>query len=389
VRLTAAAVAALFLIVIPASAAHAQGDLCLAADPPAATAPAQPLRFGITPQLAGTVGGTQGEVVPENRRARDRALRRLRPPRRELVIRLNRLFMSDGDAAIDLFAHRVRRYARRGFAVEAQIRYHPSSEQDGDLGAWQRFVRRATRSLAESGGLVALSITNEVNLPISANTSDGAFARANEAIVAGITQADRTLRRIGRRDVELGFTYAYRWVPATDARFWTELGELSTPRFRKALDYVGVQLYPGLFWPPTLATETAGEATLEALTLVRSCFMPQAGLGAETEVWISEIGFATNLGHTEARQQAELADTADAVHGLSGTLGVTDFRYFNLRDNRPEGTDLFDDVGLLRADYSPKPAFGTYRGLIDRLGTRSDGTIPRPGARSHEKREIE
>ncbi len=106
--------------------------------------------------------------------------------------------------------------------------------------------------------------------------------------------------------------------------------------------------------------------------------MPQAGLGAETEVWISEIGFATNLGHTEARQQSELADTADAVHALSGTLGVTDFRYFNLRDNRPEGTDLFDDVGLLRADYSPKPAFGTYRGLIERLGTRADGTIPRP-----------
>ena len=59
-----------------------------------------------------------------------------------------------------------------------------------------------------------------------------------------------------------------------------------------------------------------------------------------------------------------------AVHALSGTLGVTDLRYFNLRDNRPDGFDLFDDVGLLRTDYSPKPAFETYRRLIDRLGTR-------------------
>jgi hypothetical protein len=139
-----------------------------------------------------------------------------------------------------------------------------------------------------------------------------------------------------------------------------------------------VQLYPGLFVPPTLVGETAGEATLEALTLVRDCYMPMGGLGDGVELWISEVGYATNLGHTEERQQAEVADTVNAVHALSGTLGVTDLRYFNLRDNRPDGADLFDDVGLLRADYSPKPAFETYRRLIDRLGTRADATIPRP-----------
>ena len=245
------------------------------------------------------------------------------------------------------------------------------------MALWTRFVRRATRSLAESRALVGLSITNEVNLPVSANTSDGAFDGATEAIVAGMTAADRTLRRIDRRDVDLGFTYAYRWVPEADAAFWTSLGQLATPRFRRALDYVGVQLYPGLFVPPTLTAQTAGEATLEALTLVRGCFMPQAGLGAGTDLWISEIGYATNFGHGEERQAAELADTVRAVHTLSGTLGVTDLRYFNLRDNRPDGDDLFDDVGLLRADYTPKPAFTAYRSLIFDLGTRRRSTIPR------------
>jgi hypothetical protein len=294
VRRVAAAVAAISLSAIPASAAEAREDLCLAATPPAASAPPHPLRFGVTPQLAGTVGGSQGEVAPEDADARDLALKRLRPPRRELVVRLNRLFMSDGEAAIALFAHRVRRYARRGYGVEAQVRYHPSAEQDGDVAAWKRFVRRATRSLAESPALVALSITNEVNLPISANTSDGAYHRATEAIVAGIATADRTLRRMDRADVDLGFTYAYRYLPSADAAFWTSLGQLATPRFRNALDYVGVQLYPGLFWPPVLGAETAGEATLEGLTLVRSCFMPQAGLGAKVDLWITELGYATN-----------------------------------------------------------------------------------------------
>lgn len=120
-----------------------------------------------------------------------------------------------------------------------------------------------------------------------------------------------------------------------------------------------------------LVTQTAGEATLEALTLVRDCYMPKAGLGGAYEIWVSENGYATNLGHSEDRQAAELVETLEAIHAYSGTLGISDYRYFNLRDNRPDGTDLFDNVGLLRADYSPKPAFDLYRRLVSRLGTRS------------------
>ncbi|MQA73185.1 MAG: hypothetical protein GEU88_02335 [Solirubrobacterales bacterium] len=357
------------------SATHAaspatSSDLCLAADPPPISAPARRLRFGITPQLAGTVGTAQGEVVPEDRSKRFAALRELRPPHRALVIRLSRLFMSDGRAAIRRFARRARAYARAGFAVESQIRYHPGPRHEGDMRCWRRFVDRASTALGRTPALVALTVTNEVNLPISENTSDGAYPGAINAILRGIPAARRALDRLGRDDVELGFSYAYRYLPDADAEFWREIGERATPRFRRALDYVGVQIYPGLFWPPRLVTETAGAATVEALTLLRGCWMPKAGLGGGTELWISENGYATNLGHTEARQADELRSTVDAVHAYSGTLGVSDYRYFNLRDNRPNGTDLFDDVGLLRADYSRKRAFGAYRGLIRELGDR-------------------
>jgi hypothetical protein len=352
---------------IAAAPARAQ-DLCLVAEPPTPMTAPKPLRFGITPQLAGTVGESQGAVAPEDPGARDRALKRLRPPAKTLVIRLNRLFMSDGNTAIDRFARRARRYGRQGFEVESQIRYHPAPEQEGDMVAWRSFVKRATRALARARELVALSITNEVNLPLSANTSDGAFSRADEAIATGVPAAEAVLRRLHRADVDLGFTYAYRYLPNADTRFWQRLGDLATPRFRRALDYVGVQLYPGLFWPPVLLTETAGEATLEALTLVRDCYMPMAGLGMNVDLWISEIGFATNLGHSNERQAVELSETVAAVHATSGELGLTDVRYFNLRDNRDGGADIFDNVGLLRADYSPKPAFGAFRSLIGELG---------------------
>ena len=42
---------------------------------------------------------------------------------------------------------------------------------------------------------------------------------------------------------------------------------------------------------------------------MRDCYMPRAGLGARKELWITENGYATNRGHTEARQAAELEDT--------------------------------------------------------------------------------
>lgn len=343
---------------------------CLAAEPPPLSAPGHPLRFGVSPEAAGTVGSGQGEVVPEDPRKADAAIRRLRPENRALVVRLNRLFMADGGRGIRRFARRARHFADEGFLVESQVRYHPSPVAEGEMAAWTRFVRRAARRLGRNPALTALTIPNEVNLPISPNTSAGAFARALRAIVRGISAAHRTLARIGRRDVSLGFSYAYRWLPESDAAFWDDLGAEGTRRFRRTLDYVGVQLYPGLFWPPALVTETAGEATLEALTLVRDCYMPRAGLGARKDLWNTENGYATNLGHTEARQAAELEDTVRLVRRYAGTLGVSDYRYFNLRDNRPAGTDLFDNVGLLRADYTRKPAFSVYRRLIRRFGRR-------------------
>jgi hypothetical protein len=97
--------------------------------------------------------------------------------------------------------------------------------------------------------------------------------------------------------------------------------------------------------------------------------MPRASLGAGVDVWVSENGYATNLGRTEAEQVESLDSTVRALHRWSGELGVSDYRWFNLRDNNSDGTDLFAAVGLLRDDYSAKPAFATFRGLVGLFGT--------------------
>src|SRR3954471_15746911 len=145
---------------LPGAPVAQDDSSCLTADPPPVTRPAQPLRFGITPQIAGAAGATQGEAAPVDEAATLRALGRVRPEHRELVMRLNRLFWSDGAAGIRDFAGRVDAYARAGFNSEVQLRYHPGPGQEGDMAGWTSYVRAAVRELAPRPAVAALSITN-------------------------------------------------------------------------------------------------------------------------------------------------------------------------------------------------------------------------------------
>ncbi len=353
----------------PAAGAQLPADLCLTAPAPPVSVPAQRVRFGITPLAAGSAGISQGQPKPEDPAAAQAALGRLRPGRRQLVLHLNRMLMSDGVDGIRHYAALVDQYAKAGFDSELQVRYHPPADQEGDMAAWTGYVRTAARILGKRPSVKALTITNEANFPVSPNTSDGSYPGVMQAIVTGVSIARRELDRIGRPDVELGFSYAWRWSPTSDASFWQQLGGLATPEFRRALDYVGLQIYPGLVFPPVSTPQAAGSDTVEALTLLRDCYLPLGGFGRNVDLWVTENGYPTNLGRSEGTQDLALRSTLDAVHRYSGTLGVTDYRWFNLRDNVSNGTDLFDAVGLLRDDYSEKPAFATFRSQVGGIGT--------------------
>ena len=264
----------------------------------------------------------------------------------------------------------VRYYALAGFRSEIQIRYHPPDGHEGDIAGFERFVATAVRRLGRRRAVAGFSITNEANLPISPNTSDGAYEGVVDALVRGVIVARRELRELDRPRLDVGFNVMWRWNPDTDRQVWEDIGaHPDAARFRKAVDNVGVQVYPGLVWPPApLPGRTAGDEIAEALTLVRDCYMPKAGLGRQVELWVSENGYATNLGHSEDSQEGDLESSVDAVAQLSGALGITDYRWFNLRDNNSDGADLFSAVGLLRDDYSRKPAFAAFRRVIKAYG---------------------
>ncbi|HXS44957.1 MAG TPA: hypothetical protein VN751_10045 [Solirubrobacteraceae bacterium] len=325
------------------------------------------LRLGIGPRLAGQSGAAQtGRVVPENARARDAALLRL-AGRRSFTVRLNRLFSGDGAPGIARFRRQARHFARLGLDVELQVRYHPRPAQDGDLGAWLRFVRQAVRAFGPIRRVAGLQITNEVNLKFSPNTSDGAYRGAVPALVEGVVAAKREARRHRFRQLRIGFNAAWRFGDG-DAAFWRAIGRRGGARLRRATDWVGVDLYPGTFAPPAAAIVHLGDAFLEGLAQMRECYLPLAGFGRSTPLRVEETGWPTGPGRSEAAQRAAVRAIVGTAVRYRGTYHVTDLRWFGLRDNDSSSADPQARFGLLRDDYARKPAFAAFRCLVARYG---------------------
>jgi hypothetical protein len=319
-----------------------------------------------------------------------------------LVVRLNRLFWSGGDGLLAQFQALVARYTSAGQDVELQVRYHPGFGEAGDLGAWQRYVRHVVDAVGSNRRVVAMTITNEVNVTFSPNTSDGAYTGARDALIDGVEAAhDEALRR-GDDQLRFGFTYAYRFSPVDDAAFFSYLGAHGGVALQRALGFVGLDFYPGSVYPPAMAPgDTYRSEMAQALGTLRRCLMPKAGLGAGVPIWITENGVPTGADVTETQQAGDLTQLVDAAQAYSGTFNVTDYRWFNLRDSNssaagslPGAATTFATDGLLRDDYSAKPAFAAFRAAIAVLGQREPKPIGRSRCRSatlrlaHERRRI-
>ncbi|MGK2933049.1 MAG: hypothetical protein ACSLFD_09835 [Solirubrobacterales bacterium] len=327
-----------------------------------------PIRFGIGPRLAGEVGtGQTTPLVKVDVGKRDAALRKLAGDR-SFTVRLNRLFMADGQDGIDRFRHMARHYSARGLKVELQVRYHPNEDRNGNIRAWVDYVHRVVRAFGPIRGVTGLQITNEVNLAFSPNTSDGFYDQAVNALIQGVKAAKNESRRRGYERLEIGFNYAWLFKGQADADFWTALGRDGGRALRRSTDWIGLDLYPGTYAPPASAITDYGDAFLEGLAQVRECYMPMAGFGPRVPLRIEETGWPTGPGRTPALQKKALRQFVTTAVRYRGTYGITDFRWFGLRDNNSAGPDYQSYFGLLDDRYRPKPAFGEYRRLVDRFG---------------------
>jgi hypothetical protein len=350
------------------------GDTTAAA---VAQKPGPALRLGITPRVqAGQVGPLPAPARPEDPAKTLAALARLRPPGGPFVVRLNRFFWSDGEAAFKQFLAEAGRYTDAGYLVELQVRYHPSSAQEGDIAAWTRHVREVVDRFGAIPGVIGLQITNEVNFDFSADSSDGAYKGGKDALIQGVIAAKDEALRVGLTQLEIGFNWAYRYDPAHEQAFWDYLRVEGGKPFVAALDWVGLDAYPGTFFPPAEQSPADyRDGMVNGMSTFR-CYLRAAGIPDAVPIHLEENGWPTYGTRREDMQALVAEQMIRAASDFRGTYNVSDYRWFNLRDGDSGDPTMGQHYGLMHDDYSEKPAFRVVAGLFGVLGSRdAAGTL--------------
>jgi hypothetical protein len=115
---------------------------------------------------------------------------------------------------------------------------------------------------------------------------------------------------------------------------------------------------------------------------LRSALAEASVVSGSKPVWATEAGFHNALNNHQAGAQAPVSEHAGAVYLLRTYLehfsdGIDRTYAYELIDEKPDprGRDPEQHFGLLRNDYSAKPAFTALRNLLALVGP--DGRRPR------------
>ncbi len=255
-----------------------------------------------------------------------------------------------------------------GSLADFVLRYQPADGGSAsDVTGFVDFARQVVRALGPNPNVVGLQITNEANFPWSGSTSDGAYTNADDALIRGVMGAKAEAVGDGYTQLKIGFNWFARMPPGVEENFWSYLRSNGGSAFASALDWVGLDAYPGTFWPSAVAPDGApGDArawTVNEISTLR-CYMGKIGVPRSTPIWVMENGWPTGPGRSEAQQAQMLNAMAGAVNDYRGSYNVTDYRWFALRDTDSASPDFQEQFGLVHTDYTAKPAFAAYRALI-------------------------
>ena len=336
-----------------------------------AAASIPPLEFGIYPGGAAGSVGSGGTLKPEDPGKRLAALEALRPPGRPFVVHLYAEYSGSGGwTAEQQIGQQVDQYAAAGFQIELVLTYRPrGGDPAANVAGFVGFVRDTVAWFAVTPGVVALQVTNEANIAGAPNASDGYYAGAKEALIQGVIAAKAAARADGLHRLQVGFNWANANDPA-ETKFWSYLGQQGGRVFARSLDWVGVDAYPGT-WGPAIDTGNLAAGTASALNGVfarlRTDYLRLAGIPRRVALHVSENGFPTGPGRTEAMQVTAMRAAIATVDRGRGRYNITDYRWFDLRDADSASTSFESQYGLLRDDYTPKPAFDVFRVLVANL----------------------
>jgi len=317
------------------------------------------LVFGIFPGITGTENGIYRNAFEAYDPIKtDEALTQLQIPGLPFMVRSYAIYKGNGQVESvtppDPF-----RYIHGERQLDYVLCYRSTN---GDLNDWTTFIRQTIRE--HGAQIAALQITEEPNNPDTSTGGDGASPNVRQAIIDGVLAAKDEANKYGLK-IAVGFNAAPSFNPADN--FWSEIAARSNTAFLNSLDYVGLDFFPDLFRP--VAADDLQKAVHGVLHHFRKVNLAAGAIPATVPIRITENGWATTTNRSEERQCAVLETVIRSVHEMRNMLNITHYELFALRDAKENVADELCQFGLLRMDYTPKPAFEMYRKLIKELGS--------------------
>lgn len=314
------------------------------------------LTFGIHP--FGKVGMPEGVAAgaPDNFDKIGQALMELKGNAEEFVVR-SYVHYSGAESA-----EKVLNEIGQLLQIEMQWDIVLSFRDEGmNLDAWLKLIREIIKEFGSR--LYTLQITGEANLVDMPGAADGYCPNVRQALVQGIIDARRAINEFGAL-TSIGFGVALNFQPGNT--FWTEIGEIGGEEFTNALDYVGFDFYPDVFRRIPLKDIPAGVKW--GFENFRSNDLKTGKIPETVPVRVTENGWATNSERPYELQAKVLETVIRAVYDLREKFNITHYELFGLRDADSSNDNFFYQFGIMRDDYTPKPAFEIYKNLIRELG---------------------
>jgi hypothetical protein len=322
------------------------------------------LTFGIYP--GGVAGTPSGLTIgpPDDPSRINHALGQLQAKGHPLLVRG---YKHDSSALMNsAYADhpaQVGQYLKHGRKLDLVLCFRDSGE---DLTGWLDFIRD---NISQHGSQLAkIQITEEPNLSDAPGAADGGFPSVRQALVQGVITAKDEARKEGLR-LQVGFNAVPSFNPSDN--FWPSIAALGQQPFIDALDYVGMDCYPDVFRPvaPEGTPGDLRDAITFLLTNFRDVNLAAGKIPLSVPIHITENGWPTGPERTYEKQANAIETIVRSIYEQRTKYNVTHYELFALRDGNSANPDMFNQFGLLRDDYTAKPAFEIFRQLIAELGS--------------------
>ncbi|WP_240416012.1 hypothetical protein [Paenibacillus periandrae] len=324
------------------------------------------LTFGIYPlSVAGTPFGLA--VGPQDNYEKIQlALRDLRGETKKLMPRNYLIYTREWESKMFSNADRFSRAGLLGDLTIGCGDWTNQQEPGIELASWLDFIRKVINQYGTQ--LASLQITNEPNLSFM----EGSKPYIMQALLEGVITAKKEARE-HNLPIKIGFG-SVPDSPAAVPHFWDNLAKSGGNTFIESVDFVGHNFYVDVFDDQPLELKEIPASVERILRNLRDKDLVTAGIPASVPIRVTENGWPTgknpvaNIERTYEQQAKVLEMVIRTIHDLRLELNISHYELFGLRDADSSKDDLFHQYGIMRDDYSKKPAYDRFKNLIQELG---------------------